>query len=91
MEEKIESILTSKVRPKLFQHGGDVEFCHYKDGIVTLKMLGQCSGCVSAKVTAEEIIETALKEEISEIKRVELSSCLSSEILDFAKKILKKD
>lgn len=91
MEEKIESILNNKVRPKLFQHGGDVKFCYYKDGIVTLKMLGQCSSCVSAKITATEIIETALKDEIPEIKRVELSSCLSSEILDFAKKILKRD
>lgn len=91
MEEKIMDILRNKVRPELQNHGGDVEFCSYKDGVVELRMLGQCSGCPSAKFTNENVIEAALKEGIPEIKRVELSSCYNEEMLDFARKILNKE
>lgn len=91
MEEKIKEVLENKVRPQLSEHDGDIEFLGCRDGIVEVKMLGQCSGCPSAKFTVENTVEAALREEIPEIRGVEIVTCISQETLDFAKKILNKE
>ncbi|MCY6484324.1 NifU family protein [Clostridium aestuarii] len=89
--ELVEKVLDEKVRPYLESHYGNVKVENIEDGIVEIQLLGKCSGCPSAKYTVEEIIETALKAEIPEIKKVELSSVISEELLGFARKILKKN
>ncbi|MBP1744833.1 MAG: nitrogen fixation protein NifU [Firmicutes bacterium] len=91
MEEKIREVLETKVKPQLSEHDGGIEFIGYKDGIVEVRLLGQCSGCPSAKFTVENTVEAVLKEEIPGIRGVELSACISRETLDFAKRILNKE
>jgi Fe-S cluster biogenesis protein NfuA len=91
MEDKILDILETKVKPQLSEHDGDIEFLGFRDGIVEVRLLGQCSGCPSAKFTVENVVETALKEELPEIKGVELAACISQETIDFALRILKKE
>lgn len=91
MEEKIREVLETKVKPQLSEHDGGIELLGYRDGIVEVKLLGQCSGCPSAKFTVENTVEAVLMQEIPEIKGVELVACISRETLDFAKKILNKE
>jgi len=50
--------------------GGDIEFIKYEDGIVYIKLLGACSGCIYADSTIHDYIEEALKQEIPEVKGV---------------------
>ena len=53
--EKLEQMLDELVRPALKAHGGDVELIGFEDGILRLRMLGQCAGCPAATMTNETI------------------------------------
>ena len=91
MIKKIEDVLDQYVRPKLKEHYGDVEVLSFQDGVLEIKMQGQCSNCPSAKFTVEDLIEKEIKEHVLEVERVELIQGVSDELLDFAKKILNKE
>ncbi len=68
-EEKIKEII-NKLRPYLIGDGGDIEFIKYEEGIVYIKMLGACAGCALIDLTLKDGIETAIKEEVPEVKEV---------------------
>jgi len=70
-ERRIKDILT-KIRPYLQRDGGDVEFVRFEDGIVYLRMMGACVGCMSIDVTLRDGIETILLEEVEGVIGVEL-------------------
>jgi len=88
MFAEIEKILEMNVRPKLADHYGNIELVSSIDGIVEVKLLGQCKGCLSAKYTIEDLVETTLKEAIPEIKKVILINQVNEELLEQARKIL---
>ena len=56
---KIEEVLDERVRPNLAQHGGNIEIEKLEDGVLHVRMHGQCSGCPSAELTLENIMVTA--------------------------------
>lgn len=92
MIAEVERVLDKEVRPYLAKHYGNVELVDIKDGIVKIKLTGQCKHCISAKYTVEEIIETALKKNVEAVKKVVLVNEVSEELLDAARKLLgKKD
>lgn len=68
---KINTILSSKIRPAIMQDGGDVNFVKYDSGIAYLSLKGSCAGCPSATITLKNGIENMLKHNIPEIKKVE--------------------
>ncbi len=70
MKEDIERVL-GKVRPLLRMDGGDVELVGVKDGVVKVKLTGACHGCPMSQMTLAHTIESALKKEISSVKKVE--------------------
>jgi Fe-S cluster biogenesis protein NfuA len=88
MFAEIEKIIELDVRPKLAEHYGNIELVSYFDGIVEVKLLGECSGCMSAKFTVEDLVEPALKNKIPSIKKVILKSGVSEDLLEQARKIL---
>ena len=63
MEEQICAVL-DVIRPYLNRDGGDVEFLRFEDGIVYVKMVGACAGCMSLDVTLNEGIREILVENI---------------------------
>jgi Fe-S cluster biogenesis protein NfuA len=69
MKEKVQAAL-EKVRPVLLADGGDVQLIDVKDGVVTLKLTGACSGCPMATMTLKGGIERVLKEQVPEVKEV---------------------
>ena len=69
MRDKVEEIL-NKIRPSLVADGGNVELVDVKDGIVSVKLTGACSGCPMSTLTLKNGIERILKEELSEVKEV---------------------
>ncbi|WP_329384727.1 NifU family protein [Anaerofustis butyriciformans] len=87
---EIEKVLNDKVRPYLKNHGGNVVIKEYKEGILKVKLIGQCANCVSAKTTNEELIKYNLLKEIPSIKDVILVEGVNDELLDFAKNFLKE-
>ena len=60
MTAKLEQLLDELVRPALRAHGGDVALVGYENGILRLRMLGQCAGCPAANMTNETLIEGQL-------------------------------
>ena len=88
--KRIEAVLDEKVRPLLRTHGGGVEIDHLEDGVLYVKMVGQCAGCPSADLTNETIVEAELVKELPElVKRVCIFQTVSDELWDMAKKILR--
>lgn len=63
MAEQVD-ILIEKVRPYLQRDGGDIEVINIEDGIVYVKMLGACDGCMAIDITLKQGIETMLLENV---------------------------
>lgn len=71
MVEKVQAAL-DQVRPMLQRDGGDVELIEVtEDGIVKVKLQGACGSCPMSTMTLKMGIESAIKEQIPEIKEVQ--------------------
>ena len=70
VEKKIINVLETKVRPAVARDGGDIVFQNYKDGIVTVKLKGSCSGCPSSTITLKKGVENLLCHYVPEVKEV---------------------
>lgn len=62
----------NKIRPYIQADGGDVQFVDYKDGTVTVTMLGACAGCFMASADISEGIQAILIDEVPEVKKVRM-------------------
>ena len=83
-----EDILEEYVRPKLAEHGGNIEIDDIRNSILYVKLKGHCSGCPSAKYTLESLIKEEILQRTKLVKDVRLTEEVSQELYDFAKKIL---
>ncbi len=63
IEEQIISVL-NVIRPYLNNDGGDIEFVRFEEGIVYVRMLGACAGCMSLDETLNEGVREILVENI---------------------------
>jgi len=70
VEARIRQILDNEIRPAVASDGGDVVFQHYREGILTLRLVGSCSGCPSSTMTLKMGIERRLKEDVPDLKEV---------------------
>lgn len=68
---KIKLIIKTKIRPILAMDGGNIEYIDYSDGILRVKLLGQCNGCPLSAITLKRTVETLIREEIPELISVE--------------------
>lgn len=88
--KQIETVLDEQVRPLLRTHGGNVEIDRYEDGVVYIKMLGQCAGCPSADLTNETIVEAELVKALPElVERAVIVQTVSDELWEQAKRLLR--
>lgn len=88
--DDIENVLQEKVRPDLSQHGGDIQVTELKDGVLRVRLLGQCSNCPSAKFTMENLVEEELKEAFPQLEKIELISGVSDELIAEARRMLRQ-
>ncbi len=88
MMNRVNEIIEKEIRPALASHGGDVEVTAFEDGILWVKLLGQCANCPAAKETNENLITTTLVSAIPEIKEVKLDESMDQSMLDMARKLL---
>ena len=70
IEEKIISILETKIRPAVAKDGGDIKFKEFKDGIVKVELQGSCSGCPSSTMTLKQGVQNLLCHYLPEVKEV---------------------
>lgn len=68
----IKELLETRIRPAVQEDGGDIAFRSFDadTGVVTLKMMGACSGCPSSAVTLKSGIENMLMHYIPEVQGV---------------------
>ncbi len=74
--KQIKDLLETRVRPAVAMDGGDISFCSFEAGVVTLQMKGACAGCPSSTATLKMGIENMLRHyipEVTEVKAAELS------------------
>ena len=69
--ERIEKTI-NKIRPYIQQDGGDVQLVDFKDGVVTVRMLGACAGCMALDATLTDGIQAILLDEVPEVKEGKL-------------------
>lgn len=63
IEEQIIAVL-NVIRPYLNNDGGDIEFVRFDEGVVYVRMLGACAGCMSLDQTLNEGVREILVENI---------------------------
>ena len=89
--QKIEAALDKDVRPYLRSHGGEIAVERLEDGVLYVKMLGQCAGCPSADLTNETVVEDALVKALPElVRKVAVVQTVSDELWKQAKRILRE-
>jgi Fe-S cluster biogenesis protein NfuA len=61
-----------KVRPFLRSHKGNVELVSVTEGVVRLRMQGNCNGCPSSAMTIKLAIEEAIYEAAPDVAAIEV-------------------
>jgi Fe-S cluster biogenesis protein NfuA len=61
-----------QVRPALRSHGGNVELVGVRDGVVHLRLEGNCHGCPSSAATMKMTIEEAIFANAPEVASIEV-------------------
>lgn len=88
MRENIEEILEKQIRPVLNQHGGDICVVSAQDGIVVVRLLGQCSCCPGLQSTMDELVRGELMQ-AEGVKDVRLDVSVSDDLIAEAKRLMK--
>ncbi len=69
MRAKVQSVL-DELRPYIQADGGDVELVSAEEGIVTVRLSGNCVGCPASELTLKNGIQKHLLTKIPEVKQV---------------------
>ncbi len=85
---ELDRLMDEHVRPLLREHGGDAEILSYENGILRLRMLGQCAGCPAADLTNETLIEGSLRQLVPELSQVVLVHQVSEDLLREARRLM---
>ena len=88
--KQVENVLNEKVRPILQSHVGEIAVERLEDGVLYVKLLGQCAGCPSADLTNETLVEAELTAALPEVvRKVAVVQAVSDELWEQAKKLLR--
>lgn len=81
IEKQIETVL-DKVRPFLQREGGDVEFIGFKDGVVYVRMVGACEGCMYVDDDISAGVEIILIEEVPGVIKCDASGQIPQDVMN---------
>ncbi len=70
LAQQVQKVIDERIAPSLAGHGGWVELLEVDGDAAVIQFGGGCQGCGMSQVTLKEGIETAILEEVPEIKRV---------------------
>lgn len=88
--QQIEVALDQFVRPKLTEHRGNLVVESLEDGVLYIRMTGQCAGCLSADDTTKTLVEAELVKALPElVKEVVCLHTVSNELWAQAMAVLK--
>lgn len=91
-KEQIGLLLRNEVSPLLRSHGGDLILLEVADPVIKVRLTGACFNCMGASETIENIVQKTLRDHFrNEQIQVILSNEVSRELIEEAKRILKKE
>ncbi len=70
IENKIKEEI-DKIKPFLYNDGGDIEYVKFENGIVYIRLSGACAGCSMIDYTLNDVVQEILVNEIPEVKAVQ--------------------
>lgn len=70
LAERVQQVIDERIAPSLAGHGGWVELLEVKGDAAIIQFGGGCQGCGMSQVTLKDGIESAILQEVPEIKRV---------------------
>ncbi len=65
LNKKIEKVIDDYIRPMLKKDGGDLEIVDIKEQILYCRLLGACATCIASDKTLKLLVETTLKDRVS--------------------------
>ena len=66
----ITALIEARIRPAINKDGGDIKIEKFAEGILYVKLTGNCAGCPYAMITLKEGVEKILRHYIPEVKAV---------------------
>lgn len=87
---EIEKVLDEKVRPDLSLHGGGIHVVKLEDDVLHVRLVGHCSGCPSADLTMENLVNEELKAAFPQLRQVVLVAGVSDSLISEAREMLKR-
>jgi len=92
LEQDIQSVLDSEVRPLLHAHNGDIELTGIdEDRVVRLRLLGACAACMGAEQTVNDVIVARIREACPWVGDVRVETGVSDALVAEALRFLKRD
>lgn len=85
---EILDFIQREVRPVLLGHGGDIRVVSLAGGVLRFRLTGQCCGCPSAWLTAEELVKRPLMERFPALADVVADTDVDDELVRLAKDVL---
>jgi Fe/S biogenesis protein NfuA len=70
LAQRVQKVIDDRIAPSLAGHGGWVELLEVDGDAAVIQFGGGCQGCGMSQVTLKEGIESAILQEVPEIKRV---------------------
>ena len=70
LAQRVQKVIDERIAPSLAGHGGWVELLEVNGDAAVIQFGGGCQGCGMSQVTLKEGIESAILQEVPEIKRV---------------------
>ena len=72
MFEEIQKVVEEDINPQLALHGGACDVIDFTEGVLTIRLLGGCSGCPSSRKTLLNGIIPILQDHFDFIRSVVL-------------------
>ena len=86
---RIERVLDERVRPQLALHQGDIELVDCDgEGVLRVRLIGQCAGCPSASLTAQMLVAEEVRAQVPEVSQVLLLGGVSDGLLVEARELM---
>jgi Fe-S cluster biogenesis protein NfuA len=68
--KEIKEVLDTRIKPMVEEDGGSVVFHSFKDGVVTIELVGACADCPHSTVTLKHGIQRTLQYYVPEVVEV---------------------
>jgi len=69
--KNITEVMEQYVTPAVAQHGGEVNFVSFENGVVLVELSGACSGCAGSTMTLQHGIRQMLSSMVPEVLDIE--------------------